>query len=87
MTIQSVSTKMLDHQPLYIVGERQPLPSSKWTPRAELRSWISRKIHQWPSEVALMVRAAAAVLSGDATRCNLALDEVLLHEEREPGRC
>jgi hypothetical protein len=84
---QSISIKILEpcHR-VVIVGEITGSPRVRdWTPRAELRLWISRKIRQWPAELMLILRAALAAKWGDHTRCNRTLDAVLLHEEKTLG--
>jgi hypothetical protein len=89
--MNSVTDKRKNHHDfLVIVTEslntdphtpRNTINHSEWTPRAELRAWISRKIRRWPSELFLLLRAGAAVRWGSNTECNLAVDAVLLHEE------
>jgi hypothetical protein len=78
---QSVSTKILDPQPLYIVGERPPLPSGEWMPRGELRccsSWIIRDLIV---KLKLLLAAKLAARWGDTADCNLVLDALLVHKE------
>jgi hypothetical protein len=55
--------------------------ASAWTPRAELRSWISWKLRSLIVEIKLLVVAKLAVCWGDTTDCNLALDAILKHME------
>jgi hypothetical protein len=93
--MSSIAKKQADYHEFLVILPDGPsgtpqtpgnIDHARWTPRAELRAWISQKVHQWPLELGLILRAGIALILRDTTRCNLIVDRILLHKE-DRGSC
>lgn len=58
----------------------------EWTPRRELIDRLPGLGRRICSGMRIALSGVAAVCWGDATRCNLVLDEMLIHEEAKANR-